>query len=250
MTEAYGGLPKIRGLEVAGGVFSNISGVTKFGHALAVGSTLVTVWSLTTIYVYPLGATVMTLSSSSTDDDGGGTGARTVNVIGLDGDWVEVEQLLTLDGQAGVTIPTALRRVYRIEVLTAGSIGSNEGILYVGSGAIASGVPANKFAVVEVGVNQTLMTPYTVPAGKRGFITAVYASLGGAKDLDLFLLVRKPGEVFRVRRADHVRSAVMTIPLGLPIGPIPAMSDIEMRATVDAASVDVAASYDILLVDV
>lgn len=250
MSEPYGGLPALRCLGVVDGVFSNISGETKFGHALAVGNTIVTVWSLTTIYIYPSGATAMTISSADANDDAGGTGALTARVTGLDGDWAEIQQTLTLDGQTGVAIPTALRRVYRIEVLTAGSNGSNEGILYVGSGAIVAGVPANKFAVVEVGLNQTLMTPYTVPAGKKGYITAVYASLGGAKDLDLFLFVRKPGEVFRVRRSDHVRSSVMTIPLDLPIGPIPAQSDVELRAVVDSASVDVAASYDILLIDV
>lgn len=250
MAESYGGLPKIRCLEVADGVFSNISGETKFGHALAVGNTLVTVWSLTTLYTYPSDTTAMTISSGDVNDDAGDTGARTAKVTGLDADWAEVEQTVTLDGQNGVSIPTSLRRVYRIEVLTAGSNGSNEGILYVGSGAIASGIPANKFAVVEVGINQTLMTPYTVPIGKKGYITAIYASLGGAKDLDLFLVVRKPGEVFRVRRNDHVRSTVATILLDLPIKDIPAKSDVELRAKVDAASVDISASYDILLIDV
>ena len=246
---AYDGTPRLRGLEIVAGTYSNVRAETKFGHAPSLGTGEATIWSPLGIYVYPSGATAMTVSSGSTDDAAGGTGALTARVTGLDGDWVEVKQTVTLDGRTGVSIPTALRRIYRIEVLTAGSGGKNAGKIYVGEGAISTGIPAIIYAQIDVGENQTLMTPYTIEAGKVGYVTSIYASLGGSKDLHLKILIREPGEVFRVKRIEHVRSTPFPLQLDLPIGPIPAQSDIELRGSVDATTIDVSAAYDIVLID-
>ncbi len=249
MAEAYGGLPKLRGLEVIEGVFSNIDGETKFGHAHQVTNVLVTVWSGTNIYTYPSDVTAMTISSDDVADDVAGAGALTAKVWGLDGDWAIVEQTATLTGKTEVALPTSLRRVYRIEVLTAGGNGANVGDLYVGSGTVTDGVPANIFARVDPDENQTLMSPYTVPAGKHGVVTAIYASVGGNKNISLKLVVRKPGEVFRVRRHDEARTAIIDHKLDLPITGIPAMSDIEIRVLIDSGNQDLSAAYDLLLID-
>lgn len=243
-------IPVLRGLEIVAGVYCNVHHETKFGHAIALGTAKSTIWSPLGIYVYPSGATAMTISSGSVDDKADGTGARTVIVTGLDDQWNEEHQAVTLNGQAGVAIPIELRRAYRIKVITAGSGGQNVGILYVGEGAIASGIPATIYAQVDVGLNQTLMTPYTIRAGKKGYITCLFASLGANKDLTLEVVVREPGEVFRVRRIRYVRSVPIAVPFELPIGPIPAQSDIEVRGYIDAGTTNVGAAYDVVLIDV
>lgn len=256
----YDGTPHLRGLEIVKGLFSNVRAETKFGHALSLTTVKATIWSRLGIYVYPAtGGVAMTISSGSADDGPGNDGALTARVTGQNAAGVEVSQTLTLNGQTGVAIPTNLRRVSRIEILTTGSSdddAGNIGIVYVGTGAIASGVPATIFACIDVGLNQTLMTPYSIPTGKVGYITSVYASLGGNKDLTLEVVIREPGEVFRVRRADHIRSTPFRIPLDLPIGAssgpggIPAQSDVELRGMVDSTTIDVAAAYDLVVIDV
>ena len=87
------------------------------------------VWDGTGAYPHIAAAAAMTISSSSTDDDGApvGTGALTVRVIGLDTNWLEVSQDVTLNGQTGVALPTSLIRVYRAYVLTVGTGGVNAG---------------------------------------------------------------------------------------------------------------------------
>jgi hypothetical protein len=256
---AYDGTPHLRGLEIAAGVFSNVRPETKFGHALSLGNTRATIWSPIGIYVYPTVATTMTISSGSIEDKAGSDGISTARVTGQNANNVEVSHVMTMNGRTGVTIPTDLLRVYRIECLTSDDTADDagsKGKIYVGSGALTDGVPANIFAQVDIGLNQTLMTPYTIPAGKKGWITHLYASLGGAKDLTLETCIREPGEVFRVKRADHVRSTVFNEDLDMPIGgsnadgSIPEKSDIEMRGVLDAASIDVAAAYDLVLIDV
>lgn len=250
MNGAYGGLPVLRGLEIVAGVFKNLKGERKFGHANPLGTDLVTIWPPATVYVYPSGTTAMTISSSDANDDDGGDGLQTARAIGLDDDGVEQVQMLTMDGQSGVAIPIELQRAYRIEGVTAGASDTNVGTIYVGSGAIVDGVPANVFALMEPGTGQTQQTPYTVLAGFRGFVTAIYASLGGTKDLDLQLMAREPGEIFRVREHWHIRSGVLVMPLDIPIGPLPALTDIELRGHLDATTFEVAASYDIVLEEV
>jgi hypothetical protein len=246
----YAGIPPLRGLEIIEGMWKNAEAETRVGHVLALGVTKATMWTTPTIYAYPAAATAMTVSSSSTDDDVGGTGALTARVRGLDANYAEVFQDVVLTGQVGVALPTDLIRVFGLQVLTAGATGGNVGTLYVGSGALVDGVPANKYAIVEPLLNTSLMTPFTIPDGKKGLITAVYASVGGIKDATMEFVVRKPGEVFRVRRIFHVRTAVLIMPLDLPITDIPARSDIEVRGLVDATTINASAAYDITMLEV
>lgn len=248
MSRQYGGIPQLRGLEIVTGVFKNIDGEIRFGHILGLGTAAATIWPLGGIYRHPSGVTDMTISSDSMEDGAGGTGALTARVTGLDSRSDEVRQTVILDGQNEVALPIALRRAYRIEVLTAGSTEQNVGMIYVGSGAVVVGVPANVFAVIEPLLNESLMTPFTVPRKMTGYISVLGASIGGTKDLTLLLVVREPGEVFRVKCVEHVRSAVMTAPLDIPIR-VPSMSDVELRGFVDVSKINVAAAYGIVLID-
>jgi hypothetical protein len=141
------------------------------------------IWDATGAYTgFLAAATAMTISSSSAADTAAGTGARTVTVIGLDTNWRQISQTVTLNGQTGVAIPTSLIRVFRAYVLTAGTGEVNAGDIWIGSGTITTGVPANKYAGILTGLGQTLMAVYSVPAqaSEGGLITHWYADIGGA----------------------------------------------------------------------
>jgi hypothetical protein len=71
----------------------------KFGNNSDINGSLETVWSHGGLYVYPTSAIQMKVSSSSADDSGTGTGARTVVVGGLDADYNEITEVVTLTGQ-------------------------------------------------------------------------------------------------------------------------------------------------------
>jgi hypothetical protein len=127
-------------------------------------------------------ATAMTISSSSANDTAAGTGAKTVTLIGLDSNWLQVSQTVTLNGQTGVAIPISLIRVFRAFVATAGTGEVNAGNIWIGSGDITAGVPAAKYAGILIGLGQTLMAVYSIPANatKGGKIVHWYADIGGA----------------------------------------------------------------------
>jgi hypothetical protein len=127
-----------------------------------------------------------------------------VRVIGLDEDWNEVSQDLIMNGTTGVNIPTSLIRVYRAYVLTAGTVETNDDNIWIGSGSITDGVPANIYAGILDATGQTLMAIYTIPANAigGGKICRWYAtvSAGQAAYASVALQTREFGGAWRTRR--------------------------------------------------
>lgn len=147
--------------------------ILKFGHNGAVGTAaLETVWSQGGLYVWPAGATAMTVSSDDANDTSAGTGARTVVVFALDSANLEIAPMtISMNGLTGVSVPTNPRAVNRMIVATAGSTGRNLGNVYIGTGTVTAGVPATIYGVIvasgaTVGLeeNQTQQGFFTVPA--------------------------------------------------------------------------------------
>lgn len=121
---------------------------------------------------FPVAATVMGVSSSSVNDASAGTGARTVRLVGLDAALATVTEDVTLNGQTQVTTSTSFLRVTRMIVLTVGSGGHNDGIVYayedgatVTTGVPQSGMVCAVFGSADAGDNISHVGTYTVPAG-------------------------------------------------------------------------------------
>jgi len=199
------------------------------------------IWDGTGAYTFPAAAAAMKISSSSTDDDGDpvGTGALTVRVVGLDANWLEIEQDVTLNGQTGVSIPTSLIRVYRAYVLTAGTGNSNAGDIWIGTGTITAGVPAVKYAGILTGLGQTLMAIYTIANGLSGAkILRWYAYCGAvsASFAEVALQVKESGGAWRTRRMAGVAEGGgvdETLINGIEIGP---KADIRLRVVTNGVN--------------
>jgi len=124
----------------------------------------------------PAAAAATTISSGSTSDTSAGTGARTVLVTGLDANYNIVSETATMNGRTGVTLTNQYLRVTNIEVQTAGSGGVNAGIIYVGTGSITTGVPANIIGGIAAGDNVFQAARYTVPTGQKLIMTHINVS--------------------------------------------------------------------------
>lgn len=227
--------------------------VYKFGNNPVVGNSLETIWSQGGLYSYPGSASTMTVSSSDTNDTSAGTGARTVLISGLNGDYVETSETITLNGQTAVTTTNSYLRMNRAVVLTAGSGAGNAGIIYVGTGTVTAGVPANIYTTIAVGVNQTLQAFWTVPANYTAYLYQVNLSTGNSSNtpasLRVSLVARPFGGVFNTKElisiidGDHIQS------YNFPIK-FTEKTDIEFRGISSSASVDfdVSASMDLLYI--
>jgi len=154
-------------LQVSRGQITFHERTCPFGFNDAVGTSPETIWTAGATYTFPSTATALTVVSSSTDDDGSpvGTGARTVTIVGLDANYAEVSETVTMNGTTNVTTTQTFLRVNEAYVATCGSTGSN-----VGAITITNTTPTT-LAVIVATAGITQQCIYTVPAGKTAFIT-------------------------------------------------------------------------------
>ena len=231
-------------LQVARGQISFHYDLHKFGFNPDVDNSLETVWAEGGLYSYLSAATVLKVSSSSTDDTSAGTGARTVQLYGLDADYNEINETVTLNGQTAVNTTNSFLRINRMVVRTAGTGGTNAGVIYAGTGTVTTGVPANKYATVATGDGQSLMALWTVPAGFTLYIyqtDVTVATTQNNKYATISLVARPLGEVFQVKDRFVKAESQTTIEYAFPLK-FEEKTDIEYRCIGDSAGADIAIS--------
>lgn len=231
-------------LQVARGQISFHYDLHKFGFNPDVDDALETVWAEGGLYSYLSAATVLKVSSSSTADTSAGTGARTVQLYGLDADYNEINETVTLNGQTAVNTTNSFLRINRMVVRTAGTGGTNAGVIYAGTGTVTTGVPANKYATIAIGDGQSLMALWTVPAGFTLYIyqtDVTVATTQNNKYATISLVARPFGEVFQVKDRFVKAESQSTIQYAFPLK-FEEKTDIEYRCIGDSAGADIAIS--------
>jgi hypothetical protein len=248
-------------LEVSKGNVANHAIINKFGDApdFDTGDNEVTIWDGADdanidqmVYQYSSSADIDSVSSSS------GSDTSTLRILGLDTNYAEVNQTVTLSGQTRVALGTSLIRVYRM-IYEDGT--SNVGHIYCYvNGAITGGVPNDSTtvrAVIQPTLGQTLMSLYTVPAGKTAYLTGFYGSTAGANrstNYKILLCARPDTLSFQVKHltaisddgSSHFNHIYNIYPS------FAAKTDIEMRAQITAAAItggSVSSGFDLILVD-
>jgi len=239
-------------LQVSRGQIAWHYNLFKFGFNPDIDDSLETIWTQGGLYSYLAAATQLSISSSSTADTSAGTGARTVTLSGLDADYNEISETVTLNGQTAVTSTNSYLRIYRMVVRSAGSGGQNAGVIYAGTGTVTAGVPANKYATIAIGDNQTLMALWTVPANHTAYLLqtdVTVATTQNNKYCTVSLVARPFGEVFQVKDRFVKAESQSTLAYSLPVK-FEEKTDIEYRAIGDSAGADIAisAALDILYI--
>jgi len=169
-------------LDVAAGNIAGVSNVSKFGYNPSVGSvTYESIWEGSNAYPWQTVADQLEVLSSDANDTSAGTGARTVELQGLDSSWNSLTETITMNGTSAVTTTGSFLRIFRARVVTAGTNLRNEGDITIRDqdtsttrALITNGTTA--------GMGQTLMAVYTIPAGKTGYVVNI--NFSSAKDLE------------------------------------------------------------------
>lgn len=217
---------------VSSGAVTGTSSVFKFGFNPDINGVEETVWDHGGIYAYPAAAIQMSVSSSSVNDTAAGTGARTVFVAGLDANYNEISETVTLNGQTPVLTSALFLRINRASVVSAGSGETAADDIYVGTGVVSAGVPATVYARIRLGDNQTLMAVWTVPSGYTGYI--LKGNIGtGTVHINQYIvarLVQRPfGGVFRTASKVTLQNGEIAFDFVFPV-PFAEKTDIETRA--------------------
>jgi hypothetical protein len=136
------------------------------------------VWTGGGFYPYMTSAGFLEVVSSSASDAPAGTGAGSLLVNGLDGNYVEQSETVSLNGLTAVALTKTYLRINSAFIASAGSNRTNVGDISIrssGGGTVRSIVPA--------GYGTTRQSIYTVPAGHTlseiSFLSSINRTGGG-----------------------------------------------------------------------
>jgi hypothetical protein len=239
------------GLEIAKGNIKNYSSEFKFARNEDITSTEQVIWDAGGDYVWLDTAEKMLITSSSGLDVFDGTGARTGVIFGLDNDYEQISELFTFTGATPVLTDNSYLRVHRVLVLTSGTnsavTDANKGIINV-KGAVSTAVT---FAQIKIGHGQTLMSPYTIPAGKTGYITGASFSAGEGKQCTFRGKIRNTPTSdgsFSIKYILDLFGSAFTASFTVPLK-VPEKTDMCFTGQTTQTSIDASASYGIILID-
>ena len=230
----------------------NVDYIHKFGRNPNVGGAPETIWMYGGVYSYLTSPSTVYVTSSSGNDAAGGTGARTITVQGLDGDYNNVQETLTVGGSVGTV---EFLRVFRAFVVESGSVGTNVGDVRVTTGAGGSGTVLADIGTIGTGttfgLGQTQLALYTIPAHCTGYLTTWNVGVGAYNNsatVSLYTRVFDTGyQSFRTRDIMDVPGGYHTRNYGIPLK-IPAKTDIEIRG-IASTGTSISASFDLILVE-
>lgn len=126
------------------------------------------VWAGGGLYPFPSAATTLEAVSSSANDTSAGTGMRTMIVQGLDANYAEIQESVTMNGTTPVALANSYLRLNVAAVTSAGSGKTNAGTVTIretGGGTTRG--------VMEAGYGNMRQAIYTVPAGYTLMVVSV-----------------------------------------------------------------------------
>ena len=195
-------------------------------------------------------AETISIVSSNAADNIAGIGARTMRLDGLDANYLEISEEITLTGTTPVlTVQSFIRCSFSV-VLTAGSNGGPVGDVT----ASQSTTVANVFFTMPIDSNRTMVAAYTVPAGKTAYIDNTFATLAkkGAASSEVKGRVRQLGGVFQTAEwfaVNSTGSSYVYRNFENLSRAIPEKSDIVFSADSSTNDVGIAAGFSMIIQD-
>jgi hypothetical protein len=171
-------------------------------------------------------------------------------IVGLDGDYNQVSETVTLNGQTAVNTTNSYLYVNQFYVVTVGSGGANAGDINAGTGVVTAGVPAVLYDLIAAGFNNRTTAHYCVPAGYTGYMVQGLFSSGqasGSTAVTGFLKQHGPDGILRVGAVTTVNNSAADYVFEIPYA-IPEKNCVGATAIGSAANNAVSAYFNILLI--
>lgn len=169
--------------EVSKGNVDGHRTVFVLSNNILIGLTEEDVWDPGGVMVYPTTGEQLQFVSSSANDTSAGTGARTIEFLYLDEDYVPKSETITLSGTTAIfSTATDVFRFRAGQVKSAGTGAGNAGsIVITSSGA------GNTRGIIQVGNNQTFNSHYTVPSGITSYLFNIITNVNKNEDVEVRL---------------------------------------------------------------
>lgn len=226
------------GIEIAAGRVVNTDHINKFGYNTSVGTSFEPLTDLGTNNL-PTTAAVVSVLSSSANDTAAGTGARTLEIQGLDANYLLQTETVSLNGTSAVTTTNTFIRIFRMKVLTAGSGETNDG-------NITASIGGSDVARILANEGQTLMAVYTVPANKHAYLVKFQGSISKNQEAQFNLRSKGPNDSSWQSKGfwgTFANSITYDYPVPLMFEP---KTDIQVRGKAGATS-EMGAIFDLIL---
>lgn len=224
-------------LDVARDAISNSKIVHKFGANFDIdqGTDHESVWTGGGVYPWASLATaqiIYCLSTSASD-------TAVLTIEGLDANYHEQTETVTLTGASAVTTSNTFIRVFRMTYEDGANVGTITARTVSASGTVV--------AQIDVGYAQTLMAVYTVPAGHTGYLVALDSTIDSNKNAQLLMYHRLFGKPFRIAHVAET-SGHYRYDFHAPLR-VPEKTDIDIRIdNVSGNDARVTANFDIVLI--
>ena len=213
--------------------------INKFGYNESVSTSFEYITDLGTNFL-PESAGALTLVSADTNDTSAGTGARTVEVEGLDANYAPLTETFTMNGTTNVVGSSSFLRVFRMRVVTSGTGEIN-------AGNITASIGGSNIAQILADKGQTLMAVYTIPAGKSGYLTKFQGSISKNQEAVFKIRIKEFGNGFNVKGQFGTFSNSITYDYPIPLQ-FKEKTDIQILGKAGATS-ELGAVFDIILID-
>ena len=225
-------------LQVSRGQIPGHSVLHKFGAVPSMSiNTTGTIWDIDDT-LYPWSA--LTTAGTLTVDRASASDAnKVITIQGLDADYKQISENVTLTNATGNATTQSFIRVYRAFM-------HNGSAANVGN--IDIKISTTIIARITAGKSQTLMGVYTVPAGYSLYLTQGVMSVQSGADATGNFFVRYGGEsAFRIAHTFEVASAEYFYAFHAPFK-LPEKSDIDIRADLRSNNARITAAFDAYLI--
>lgn len=213
----------------------------KFARNPSAGTSFEDIWFNGGNLSYLSSGETIDVAYSGVDNDAG-TGARAVTIQGLDNNYDEIQESVTLEaGNSPMTTTQSFLRINRAFVTDTGT-----GLINANAITFTASTAGTVQANIGADNGQTLKSQVTIPSEHESHLTRFYANVGKGDDAEVRILIREQGKSWRVQRDLQIYQGHIAVHLDSPIV-CPEKSEIKMQAKASTGTVNVAAGYDYYL---
>ena len=225
------------------GYFKKMETFRKFGMNPDLDAGTEEVWPLGTVKTLPTSAAVISIVSDDAADTAAGTGGRTIHIRGLDANYNQIEETVTLNGLTPVVTTQLFLRVNFMWVVTAGSG-------QVNAGNITGSIGGNPQIYVEAEEGACHCTGYCVPAEHVLYLEHLHVTTGRIGNADTairFQVKASDADASWQTQSDTFPYETSMDLVGIYV--VPEKTDIRVLAVTTATNSNVAVEYDGFLID-
>lgn len=247
-------------VEIMKGNVPGHSIINKFGRNPNVGTSITHI-SISGEYQTPKSPQSLEILSNSALDTIGGIGGQKIIILGLDGDFNEINETVDLNGTTPTSLTKQFMRVFRMYVVQSGSYvttgtPSHYGVLTLRN--VGAGVTWTQIETVNgFGIGQSQIGTYTVPAGKTAFLISKSFSVETNKPASVYFFMRQNSDdvvapytgIMRLFEQNDGIEAPFNIQPPAPMNKIEEKSEVGFFAIVPVTSASVSAEFQLLIVE-